>query len=270
MARALWSGSISFGLVNIPVKLVGATKDRDLHFHMLHAKDGARVRFQRMCAKEEKPLENDEIVKGYEVADGQYVTFTEDELEAADPQAARTIEISDFVDLDAIDPSYYDKTYYLIPDKNADKAYALLHAALAKSKKVGIARMVMREKEYLAAIRSKGGVLVLETMHFADEVVPETAVADEVRTKAKDVDQKQLAMAQQLIESLSLPFDPERYENKHRAKLRGIIDQKAAGHDVVMEPESRPTGQTADLMAALEKSLEKSLAKAKKKAKAAA
>jgi DNA end-binding protein Ku len=266
MARALWSGSISFGLVNIPVKLVSAVSDRDLHFHMLHAKDGARIRFKRVCPKDDEEVAPDDIVKGYELSRGQYVTFTADELEQASPEAARTIDISGFVEQADIDPAYYERPYYLVPDKGADKAYALLLAALKRTRKVGIARVVMRDKEYLVAIRPRDEVIMMETMHFADEVVPPSSVAGEVHADPKSVDKRQLALAEQLIESLSGPFEPEQFENRHRERLLAMVEQKAAGKEVVAEPQVRLAPKTVDIMAALEDSLKR----AKGKAKAAA
>ena len=255
MARAIWSGAISFGLVNIPVKVVTAVRDKDVSFHMLHEKDGARIKFKRTCSKEEVEVPYDEIIRGYEIARGEYVTFTDEELAQADPEAARTIDITEFVGLEEIDPSYYDKPYYLMPDKNADKAYALLLAALQKSKKVGIARVVMREKEYLVALRPKGDALMMETMHFADEVVPPEDLAQELKADPSAVDKKQLGLAEQLIESLTEPFAPEKHKDTHREKVLALIEAKAKGHKVVHEPAASPAPRTVDIMAALESSL---------------
>jgi len=255
LARSIWSGSISFGLVNIPIKVVTATTDKDIHFHMLHEKDGARIKFKRTCAKEETEVPNEQIVRGYEVARGEYVTFTDEELASAEPEAARTIDISEFVDLAEIDPSYYDKSYYLIPDKNADKPYALLLAALQKSEKVGIARVVMRDKEYLVALRPKGDALMMATMHFHDEVVPPDAVLEDTKAKPAAVDAKQLKLAEQLIESLAAPFDPAQHENRYRKKVMDLVEQKMAGKEIVAEPVVAQPTKTTDLMAALESSL---------------
>lgn len=255
MARAIWSGSISFGLVNIPIKLVGAIQDKDIHFNQLHEQDGARIRYKKFCAKDDLEVPNEDIVKGYEIAAGQYVTFTDEELEAADPKAARTVEIQDFVELEQIDPTYFDKPYYLLPDKNANKAYALLLAALEKSRKVGIARMVMRDKEYLVALRSLKGVLVMETMHFAEEVVDPVKVAKEAEVGDVAVDKRQLQLAESIIDSLTTDFDPEKYENTYRKKVMEMIEAKAAGKQVVVQPEAPVSLKTADLLGALEKSL---------------
>lgn len=266
MARAIWSGSISFGLVNIPIKLATAVRDKDLHFNQLHEQDGGRIRYKKVCSKDGLEVPNEDIAKGYEVASGQYVTLTDEELEAADPKAARTVDIEDFVAQEEIDPAYYDKPYYLVPDKNAHKAYALLLEALTASRKVGIARMVMREKEYLVAIRAKEGALVLETMHFAEEIVPVSSLKEDLGDPAAvPVDKRQLALAQQLIESLTAQFEPEKYKNAHRERLLELIERKAAGHKIVVEPAAVPAGRTADLLVALEASL----AKARKGAAAA-
>lgn len=264
MARAIWSGSISFGLVNIPIKLTGAVTDKDIHFNQLHEQDGARIRYRKFCAKDDMEVPNEDIVKGYEIAQGQYVTFSDDELEAADPKAARTVEIQDFVELAQIDPTFFDNPYYLVPDKNAHKAYALLLAALEKSDKVGIARMVMREKEYLVAIRALQGVLMLQTMRFHEEVVPPSSLVDEVKAEDNPVDKRQLQLAEGIIDSLTADFDPEKYENTHRKKLMEIIERKAAGKKIVVEPHVPASLRTSDLLGALEKSLAMAKAQAKK------
>ena len=264
MARAIWSGSISFGLVNIPIKLTGATSDKAIHFNQLHEQDGARIRYKKFCAKDETEVPNEDIVKGYEIAQGQYVTFTDEELEAADPKGARTVEIQDFVELAQIDPTFFDNPYYLVPDKNAHKAYALLLAALDKSGKVGIARMVMREKEYLVAIRALQGVLMMQTMRFNEEVIPPSSLVDEVKAEDNPVDKKQLQLAESIIDSLTSDFDPEKYENTYRKKLMELIEQKAAGKKIVVEPHVPQSLRTSDLLGALEKSLAMAKAQSKK------
>jgi len=267
MARAIWSGSISFGLVNIPIKLTSAITDKDIHFNQLHEQDGARIRYKKFCSKDEMEVPNEDIVKGYEIAQGQYVTFSDEELEAADPKGARTVEIQDFVALDQIDPTYFDKPYYLVPDKNAHKAYALLMAALEKTGKVGIARMVMRDKEYLVALRPLEGVLMMETMHFAEEVIPPESLVDEVKAEDNPVDKKQLQLAEGIIASLTADFDPEKYENTYRQKVMQLIEQKAAGKQIVVEPHVPASLRTSDLLGALEKSLAMAKAQTKKPAK---
>jgi DNA end-binding protein Ku len=269
MARAIWSGSISFGLVNIPIKLVGATTDKDIHFNQLHEQDGARIKYQKVCAKDGDVVPNEDIVKGYEIRAGHYVTFTDEELDAADPKAARTVDIEDFVELEQIDPQFFDKPYYLVPDKNAHKAYGLLLAALRKTNKVGVARMVMHAKEYLVAVRALDGVLMMETMHFAEEVVPPSAVADDVKAGDHAVDKKQLDLAEQIIASLTKDFDPAKYENHHRKRVLELIERKAEGKDVVVAPEVPISVKTSDLLGALEQSLAQAKVRAVPKPKAA-
>jgi len=255
MARAIWSGSISFGLVNIPIKLVGAVSDKDIHFNQLHEQDGARIKYKKVCAKDGHEVPNEDIVKGYEIRSGHYVTFTDEELDAADPKGSRTVDIEDFVELEQIDPQFFDKPYYMVPDKNAHKAYALLLQALRKSSKVGVARMVMHAKEYLVAVRALDGVLMLETMHFADEVVAPSSIAEDVKVDDVAVDKRQLELAEQIIASLTKDFDPSKYENHHRKRVMELIEQKAEGKDVVVAPEVPVSLRTADLLGALEQSL---------------
>lgn len=267
MARAIWSGSINFGLVNIPIKLVTAVKDKDIRFNQLHAKDGARIKYKKVCAKDGDEVPNDQIVKGYEIAAGKYVTLTDEELEAADPKATRTVDIEDFVDQVEIDPMYYDKPYFLVPDKNAHKAYLLLLEALVASDKVGIARMVMHDKEHLVAIRARDGALVLETMYFHDEIVPVSSLKEDLESDAAHADKRQVDLAQQLIESLSAEFNPKKYKDHHRDRVQKIIETKAAGKAIVSEPAAAPTGRTADLLIALEASLAKAKRSSAKKGK---
>lgn len=251
--RTIWKGSISFGLVNIPVKVVGAVSPKDVKFNLLHAKDGGRIRFRRTCSSDGKEVPQEEIVRGFEVGSGQYVTFTDDELKEVDPEASRTIDILDFVPLAEIDPAYFDKPYYLLPDKNADKAYSLFLEALDKSGRVGVAHLVMHDKEHLVALRARDGVVLMETMHHFDEMVPASSVAAEV--PRHQVDKRQLQMAEQLIESLSSPFEPEKYRDGHRERVLEAVEKKAKGHKVVVEPAARPSVKAVDLMAALERSL---------------
>src|SRR4051812_10515240 len=177
MPRSMWSGSISFGLVNVPVKLFIAVREKNIHFHMLHDQDHARLRRKMVCEADGKEVHPEHIVRGYEIAPDRYVIVNDRELEALAPKASRSIEIHDFVDIDEIDPLYYDRPYYLAPGEHATKSYRLLVEAMQKSKKVAIATFVMREKEYLAALRPVNGVICLTTMHFSDEVLPARDVA---------------------------------------------------------------------------------------------
>lgn len=253
--RTAWTGSISFGLVNIPVRLVAATRDKDLHFHMLHAKDGARIRFQRVCEVDGHEVPNEEIERGFDLGANRYVTVSDKELQAAVPEHSKTIEIQDFVTLGQIDPMFYVQTYYATPDKNAHKPYHLLAAALQKSQAVGIARMVLRDKERLVAVRASGDVILVSTMHFSDEVTPAAALGDEVPAQ-RDVDERQLKLAQELIRNQTTDFDPEAYESTYRKRVLDVIERKAEGHKIVVEPERKAKpGKPVDLIAALEASL---------------
>jgi DNA end-binding protein Ku len=252
--RAIWSGALSFGLVNVPVKLYSATRSKDVRFNQLHAKDGARIRQKRVSSAngEEVPLE--EIVKGYEISPDTYVTITPEELDAIAPKASRLIEIEEFVDLDDIDPLFYENSYYLVPDKTGGKAYALLLAAMTSENKVAIGRVVLRSKEYLTAVRPLGDALTMSTMRFADEIVPRDSLEG---LPGKDVEAgaKEVAMARQLIESLSTAFEPDKYHDTYREAVLEMIQQKAEGREIVVEPESPAPAKSVDLMAALEASL---------------
>lgn len=254
MPRAIWTGSISFGLVNIPVKLFPATKDKDVHFHMLHDQDNVRLQRRMVCPADGQEVHAEHTVKGYEVGPDQYVRVQPSELEAIAPEKSRMIEILDFVDLADIDPVYFEKPYYLEPDKNAAKAYKLIVEAMEKTKKIGIAKFVMRTKEYLAALRPLEGVLCLETMHFGDEVTPPEEL--EGLPVQVSVEARELHAAEQLIENLSVTFDPERYKNEYRQRVLDLIDKKSRGETVtapaVEKEASKPAG---DLMAALQASL---------------
>jgi DNA end-binding protein Ku len=259
MARAIWTGSISFGLLNVPVRLYSAVSSRQIRFKELREKDGSRVRHKRVAEEDGEEVAYEEIVKGYEIAPDQFVVMTRDELEALDPKKTKTIEIEDFVDLDEIDPIYFNQPYYVGPAQGAERAYALLSQAMAEQRKVAIARFVMRNKESLAALRASadGGVLTLATMRFADEVVPPEQLGDalgdvgEVEPKDREVE-----MAKALIESLSNDFDPDSYEDTYRAELLELIERKASGEKIVSADAEEPAPTKApDLMAALEESL---------------
>jgi DNA end-binding protein Ku len=255
MARSIWRGAISFGLVNVPVKLYSAVSKKTVRFNQLHDADGVRIQQKRVCPAdgEEVPYEN--IVKGYEIAPDKYVIITPEELEALDPKKTRTIDIQDFVDLDEIDPLYYEHPYYLVPDTGATKAYRLLLDALRDTNKVAIARVVLRSKEYLTAIRPAGDVLTMETMLFADELVPSDRLdelPEEDGTRASD---RELAMARQLIEAQATEFDPTKYRDEYRERVLDLIERKAQGEDVSVQPEVDEPTEVPDLMAALEASL---------------
>src|SRR5215207_4474243 len=258
MARAIWSGSISFGLLNVPVKLYSAVSKQTVRFRELREDDGARIRHKRVAEADGKEIPYEKIVKGYEFAPDQYVVLTREELAELDPKKTRAIEIQDFVDLDDIDPIYFEQPYYLGPDKGAAKAYALLVQAMKESRKVAVARFVLRNKEHLAAIRPMDDVLTLATMRFHDEVSSPQDLDGEVfeDEKPKKPEQRELEMAKQLIESLTSDFKPGQYRDEYREELLDLLERKAAGKEVVSAPTEEPKPTKApDLMAALEESL---------------
>ena len=258
MARAIWSGSISFGLLNVPVKLYSAVSKQTVRFRELREGDGSRVKHKRVAESDGKEVPYEKIVKGYEYAPDQYVVLTKDELSELEPQRSRTIEIQDFVDLDDIDPIYFEQPYYLGPDKGAARAYALLVQAMKDSRKVAIARFVLRNKEHLAAIRPMDDLLTLTTMRFHDEVTSPGDLDGEVfeEEKPKKPDQREIEMAKQLIESLTSDFKPTAYRDEYREELLDLLERKAEGKEVVSAPSEEPKPTKApDLMAALEESL---------------
>src|SRR3954465_7117002 len=237
MPRSIWSGAISFGLVNVPVKLFTAVRKKDVRFHQLHEKDGVRIQQKRVCPAEDVEVPYDEIVKGYELAKDQYVVIEPDELEALDPEATHTIDIEDFVHLDEIDPLYFDSSYYLVPDKRGEKAYRLLHTAMSDAGMGGIARVVLRTKQYLSAVRPVGDALVLTTMNYADEV-GDAGELDLPDAKDFKPSEKELDMASRLIESLAPEFDPTQYHDTYRERVLDLIDQKASGKEIVAQPDT--------------------------------
>ena len=237
MPRPIWTGSISFGLVNVPVKLFTATSPQDVRFHQLRRSDGSRIRQKRVSAIDGEEVPFEEIVKGYEVGTDQYVVVEPDELTALDPKATQTIDIEEFVSLDQIDPIYYEHAYYLVPDKRAEKAYALLTAAMADTDKVAIAKFVMRTKQYLASVRPAGRALVLSTMLYADEVVPADSLEGLPDEDDVGVSDRELQMAESLIESLSADtFEPDKFHDTYRERVLELIDAKAAGKTIVAAP----------------------------------
>jgi len=265
MARAIWSGSISFGLVNIPVRLFPAVNRRSVRFNQLHERTGARIRQQKVSAADGSEVSQSDIVRGYELAPESYVVVTDDELASLDPVVSRTIEVAEFVELSEIDPVYYDSAYYLAPDEVAAKAYALLARAMEREGKVALARFVMRTKQYLAAVRPKDGALVLSTMVYADEVNSIADLDGIDRVADIDVSDKELDMAAQLIESLSAPFSPEGYEDTYRIRLLELIERKAAGETELIAPAAAiEPEKVVDLMAALEASVAEAKASRKR------
>jgi DNA end-binding protein Ku len=255
MPRAIWSGAISFGLVNIPVKLFSAVSRKTVRFHQIDGESGQRIQQKRVSSAsgEEVPYEN--LVKGYEIGPDRYVIVTPEELDSISPEKTRTIDIEDFVDLDQIDPIFYDHPYYLVADTGAEKAYKLLVDAMDSSAKVAIARVVLRSKENLVAIRPRDGVLTMETMLFADEVIPPDKLDSGARESKKKTTKRELDMATQLIESLSSEFDPDKYRDEYRDRVLEMIERKAQGEDIVIEAPSEEPQKVPDLMAALEASI---------------
>lgn len=252
-ARAIWTGSIGFGLVTIPVRLFSAVREREVHFHMLSAKTHARLRRKMVSSEDDSEVSPQETVRGYEIAPDQYVIIEDKELESLRPQASRAIDIKDFVDLAEIDPIYYERPYYLLPDERGTKAYRLLHEAMRRAGKTAIATFVMRQKEYLVAIRPLERILCLETMRFADEIVPIADLPDLPREV--ELDKRELEMAHRLIETLVTKFDPHRYHDEYRERLLELIERKAAGQEIVVQPAPERPPQIINLMDALRASL---------------
>jgi DNA end-binding protein Ku len=255
MARALWSGSLSFGLVNVPVQLVSAVRDLDYHFHQLHEKDKVPIEMRRFCSTEDVELTWEEIAHGYDL-DGKQVVVTDEELASVQPRKTRTIEIEAFVELEGVDPSYFDHPYFLIPAGDSEgtlRSYRLLVETMAKQDRVALGRFVMRTKEYLVAVRARDGALALTTMLFHDEVRP----TKDVPTGGKKPTKKQLDNAVAIVEELSSDWDPERYRDCYRERLKRVIDDKRKRRTIeVPSPEKEPS-PAPDLMDALERTLER-------------
>jgi DNA end-binding protein Ku len=261
MPRAIWSGAISFGLVNIPIKLYGAVSRKNVSFNQLDSRTGSRIKYKKVSAADGDEVPAEAIVKGYELSSGAYVTVGDDELASLDPEASRTIDIEEFVDLADIDPLFYDSAYFVAPDKATTKPYALLAQAMEESGKVGIARFVMRSKQYLCAIRPKDGALVLSTMVYADEVNDATEIPEIADLEDVTLTKKELDMARQLIVSLEAEFDADRFEDTYRNQVLDLIERKAAGDtEIVAPPEVMTEDKVVDLMAALEASVKEAKA----------
>jgi DNA end-binding protein Ku len=249
--RAIWSGAISFGLVNVPVRMYSAIDEQDLHFNLLHAKDDSRIGYEKVCKKEGKPVPDDEIVKAYEVEESEYVYVTDEDFAAAEGEHFKTIDIEDFVPYDDIDPIYFERTYYLGPDGGGEKVYALLVRAMEQSSLAGIATYVMRGKQHLGCLRVREGVLTLEKMYFADEIRP----VDDVEVPKVSVAKRELEMANQLIDQFAGSFEPEKYEDTYRQALLEVIEAKRKGKEVHVERKPAEE-EPVDIMAALRASLE--------------
>ncbi|HVT78095.1 MAG TPA: Ku protein [Acidimicrobiales bacterium] len=256
MPRSIWSGSISFGLVNVPVKAYTAVRDHSVHFHQLDPK-GSRIKYEKVSEKTGKEVDADEIKLGFEVSKGHYVELTKDEVDDIQPASTKSIDIGDFVDLAEIDPIFYDHTYWLAPDgEAATKAYALLRDAMEDEQRVGIGSVVMRKKQYLAAIRPVKGALAMSTMRFADEVVPSSDIEGIPKRAGTAKNDKEMKLAKQIIDALASDWKPERYHDTYTEELRDLIEQKRKGQKITVaaEPEAKDA-DVVDLMAALEESV---------------
>jgi DNA end-binding protein Ku len=252
--RPIWKGSISFGLISIPVKLFSAVENKSLKFHLLHDEDGGRIKYKRECAKCGKDVDWGDIVKGYEYSKDHYVTFTDEELESVEVDSIKAIDVVSFVPLTDIDPIYFDKTYYVIPEPSGLKAYKLLSEALEAEGQVGVAKVALRDKEHLSTIRLKDDVFVLETMHWPDEIrEPEF----EELSKKVEVRDQEVKMARQLIQQLSDEFKPDQFEDEYRVKLQELAERKVEGQEVTVaaEPEEEPA-PVVDIMEALKASVD--------------
>jgi DNA end-binding protein Ku len=256
MAHAIWSGAINFGLVTIPVKLFTAVKTDELSFNMLHAKDEGRIKYERVCSVDGKPVPWDEIVKGYEFEKGQYVVLTDEDFSRVNPEATQSVDILEFVELDKINPMYFDKPYYLEPTKQGRHAYALLREALAGSNRVAIARVVVRTKEYIAAVKPIGEALVLELMHWASEIVDAGTLEIPGR---EELPKKEMDMARMLIETMCVDsFEPEKFTNAYRDQLMTMIEARAAGKELPKAKKAPARAKVFNLMDVLAQSLEES------------
>jgi DNA end-binding protein Ku len=256
MPRAIWSGAISFGLVNVPVKLYSATSPKTVRFHQLSAKTGARIKQKRVDASTGEEVQFEDLVKGYELAPDRYVVIEPEELDALDPKTTHTIDIEEFVDLGDIDPIYYDSSYFIAPSAGGAKPYRLLLEAMRESGRVGIGRVVLRSKQQLCALRPTGDVLMLSTMLFGDEVNSPDRLDELDAIRETETSPRELQMAEQLIESLSGEFDPGHYRDDYRDQVLALIERKAAGEEITPAPAAAQAPSAApDLMAALEASL---------------
>jgi DNA end-binding protein Ku len=262
MARPIWSGTISFGLVSVPVRMFSATESKELRFHFLDKKDLQPIGYEKVRRDTGKQVDPDDIVRGFEVTKGQYVTLEDEDLDRVDIELTKTIDICDFVDLEEIDPIYFRKAYYLAPQDGAEKPYRLLVRALDETSKVGIAKVVIRNKQHLAALRAWNGTLVLETMYYADEVRQPEKVDGKARLQKPEVE-----MAKSLVENLSEPFKPEKYDDTYRKELLDLLRAKAKGKPLP-EPEAAEEGEVVDLMAALRESVERTQKKSGSRSRA--
>jgi DNA end-binding protein Ku len=256
MANPLWTGSISFGLVSIPVKMYTATRSHEVSFNQLHRETGHRIRYRKVDEESGDEVSPRDIVKAYDLGDGRYVTVEDEEIATLRPEATKTLDISDFVDLADIDPVYFEKTYFVAPDQNlaARRAYGLLLDAMRESNRAGVGTVVIRSKQYLAAVRPFDGHLAVSTMKFADDVV-DPATVPELDVEVPESDERARSMATSLIDSLTTNFDPAKFSDTYTDELRALIDKKAQGETIVAAPRQTESPKVLDLMAALEASV---------------
>jgi DNA end-binding protein Ku len=250
VARSIWKGVVSFGMVSIPVRLFAATEDKDVSFHQLHKEDHSRIRYKKWCPEDDEEVPQDEIVRAYEVAKDKYVELTDEDLDKLPLPSKHTIELSAFVQADEIDPIYYQKTYYLEPEETGRKPYALLVKVLESKGATGVAKIALRNKEHLCALRPVEGSLILETLHYPDEIREHEENPPKVA-----VNEREVAMAGSLVDALTEPFDPSKYHDNYREAVLELIESKTEGREVV-EPEGSEPGKVTDLMAALRASVE--------------
>jgi DNA end-binding protein Ku len=249
--RSIWTGSISFGLVSVPVRMYSAVEEHTLHFNYVHAPDGSRIGYEKICKAEDKPVPDDEIVKAFEYEKGEWVYMSDEDFEAAAAENHRTIDIRAFVPFEEVDPIFFERTYYLGPAQDGERVYALLANAMESSRLAGVAKWVMRDRQNLGLLRIREGVITLERMHFADEI----RSAEEFAPKDAKVEKRELDMAAQLIEQYTGAFDPSEYRDTYRDALCEIIKAKRKGEEVRVEAEPEPEAPT-DLMEALRASVE--------------
>jgi DNA end-binding protein Ku len=264
--RAIWKGSISFGLVNIPIALYPATRREDLKFRLLRGSDLSPVNYKRVAEKDGKEVPWDQIVKGYEYEKGKFVVLDEKDFQRVDLEATQTVDIQDFVDVDEIDPMYFYKPYYLEPQKGGDKAYVLLRETLAKTKKVGIAKVIIKTRQYLAGVKPLEHTLVLELMHFAEELADPEKL--NVPKRSAEPGKREIDMAKALVESMSAAWDPTKYKDDYRDALLDVIEEKveSGGKEIAEKPkEKKPSSKVIDLVAVLQESLAKAQSEGKKK-----
>jgi DNA end-binding protein Ku len=258
--RAIWSGTISFGLVSVPVRMYTATESKELRFHFLDKKDLAPIGYEKVRKDTGEAVDPDDIVRGFEIEKGRYVPLEDEDLDRLDVELTHTIDICDFVDLDEIDPIYFRKAYYLLPQEGAEKPYRLLVRALEETGKVGIAKVVIRNKQHLACLRPYDGLLVLETMYYADEIRKPESLDGKAAVRKPEVE-----MAKSLVENLSEPFKPEKYDDTYRKELLELIRAKAKGKKLP-EPKEEDEGEVVDMMAALRESVERTKKTQRKRA----